>query len=101
MKVIGCGRWLANKLDCDKWAWLYKAYIIIRNALSNRPNAIPIGLVCYLQNGDKDLAHAINNAIWTKGNVGGFQLGEIEPQPNAGILKLTKAERESVWLVVV
>jgi len=98
MKIVGLGSWLANKLDCDKWSWLFKAYITVRNALSRRKNALPVGILCYYVDADKSKPHCINTVMAIKGN--GTQITEIEPQPRNGLGGLTKAERDTAWLVI-
>lgn len=99
MRVVGLVRWLKNKLDCDKWSWLFKAYIIVRNALSSRKHAQPVGLICYCIAGDKNRPHAINNFAYVAGP--GKRIGEIEPLPGGGRMDLTQEERLSVWRVTV
>ena len=98
MRLIGLTMWLSNKLDCDKWAWLFKAYLTVRNALSSRKNALPVGVVCYRINGDKARGHCINTIACEA--EGAFEMSEVEPQPRNGMKTLTQAERDSAWLVV-
>ena len=97
MRLLGLTRWLKNKLDCDKWAWLFKAYIIARNALSKRKNAIPVGILCYYINADRKRPHMIN--VYLHWNGRNLTLTELEPQPGGGPKQLTQAERDTAWLV--
>jgi len=99
MRVIGLSLWLSNKLDCDKWAWLFKAYVTVRNALSKRSNALAVGIICYHVGGDKAKPHCINVYSHIMAN-GGFKTVELEPQPKNGTKELTKVERDSVWLAI-
>jgi len=92
-------KWLRNKWDCDSFAWSFKASCTVGNALSKNTHAAPIGFICYFVDGNQSKGHAINNAVW-----GDSQLSvvcEIEPQPEGGIVELTKEERDSAWLVVL
>jgi hypothetical protein len=98
MRLIGLILWLRNKLDCDKWAWLLRAYVIVRNALGKGRNMKALGLVCYLRGGDPDDPHAVCAAIERAG--AGYRITEIEPQPDGGRFELTLAERETVWLAI-
>ena len=100
MRLVGLHRWVAEKLDCDKWAWLFKAYVTIRNALSKREFAIPIGILCYHVNGDRSKGHMINSYLHYDERCGKMSIQEIEPQPNNGAVNLTPKERDSAWLVV-
>lgn len=95
----GVGKWLRNKWDCEDFAWAFKASVSVGNALSKNNNAQPVGLLCYFEGGDETRGHAINTAIWGDDNYRFIE--EIEPQPKNGLKKLTKAERESAWLVVM
>ncbi len=97
MKLLGLTRWLKNKLDCDKWAWLFKAYITVRNALSKRKHGIPVGILCYYVDGDRTKPHMINTFMCHED--GKFKLLELEPQPGGGIKELTQKERDTAWLV--
>ena len=100
MKLVGLHRWVAEKLDCDKWAWLFKAYVTIRNALSKREFAISIGTLCYHINVDRSKGHMINSYLHYDKECGKFFIREIEPQPNNGVVNLTPKELDSAWLVV-
>ena len=97
MKLIGLHRWIKNKLDCDKWAWLFKAYITARNALSKRKHAVPVGILCYYINGDRTRPHMINTYLHF--DDGKLTATELEPQPDNGAKELTEKERDSAWLV--
>lgn len=99
MGIARLTAWVKNVGDCDKWAWVLKAWVTLHNWLKKDTNAEPIGLICYFVNGDETKGHCINNAIWREGL--GFTIQEIEPQPKNGIISLTKAERESAWLVII
>lgn len=98
MKLLGLTMWLSNKLDCDKWSWLFKAYITVRNALSRRKNAIPVGILCYNIDGDENYPHCINACIFMEGE--SWMIRELEPQPKGGLKDLTQEERDSAWLAV-
>ena len=98
MRLVGLTMWLANKLDCDKWAWLFKAYVTVRNALSKRSNALPVGIICYHVGADKSRPHCINAYAHTDGEE--FSIVELEPQPKSGTKELTEEERKTVWLAV-
>jgi hypothetical protein len=100
MRLIGLHRWVAHKMDCDKWSWLFKAYVIIRNALSKREFAIPIGTLCYHINGDRSKPHMINSYLHYDVDRDRLTIREIEPQPDNGEVNLTPKERETAWLVV-
>ena len=91
-------QWLKNKLDCDKWALLFVAHVIIRNALGKDDKARALGRLSYHINGDEKRAHMINVAVVDDGE-GGLYLQEVEPQPKQGQISLNKAERDSVWRV--
>lgn len=92
-------KWLRNKWDCDKFAWAFKASVSVGNALSKNNNAQPVGFLCYFENADKARGHAINMAVY--GEKKTRMICEIEPQPNNGLKSLTKAERDSAWLVII
>ena len=98
MRLIGLTYWLRDKLDCDDWAWLFRAYVIVRNALGRGDNARAIGLICYLQEGDPSQPHSVNAAIIADGQ--GYRITEIEPQPNGGLYTLTRQEMDSVWFAL-
>ena len=96
MKLIGLYGWTKNKMDCDKWAWVFKAYLTLRNALSKRKNALPVGILCYYIDGDRSRPHMINTYFhYTDGKLA---ISELEPQPNNGAKQLTEKERDSAWL---
>ena len=87
--------WVKNKLDCDKWARLFTAHVIIRNALSDFDYAMALGQLCYKI--DDGGYHMINAAIVRDGD--DMKIQEIEPQPKNGLVTLTQTERESAWHV--
>ena len=89
--------WVKNKLDCDKWARLFTAHVIIRNALGKFDNAMALGQLCYKM--DKGGYHMINVAIVQDGD--DMRIQEIEPQPKNGLVTLTQTERESAWLISI
>lgn len=93
-------KWVSNKLDCDKWAWLFKAHVTIRNALGSKADALPVGLLCYSINGDPTQGHAINCAVYADA-AGNLVVTEIEPQPRNGLTELNTIERTTVWLVIM
>lgn len=95
MRLVGLTLWLRNKLDCDKWAWLLRAYVIVRNALSANEHARAIGLICYCIDGDKRKPHAVNAIAVQDGE--GFQIVELEPQPKGGLYNLSEKEKATVW----
>ncbi|MDQ8206234.1 hypothetical protein QEH52_01840 [Coraliomargarita sp. SDUM461003] len=97
MRLLGLTIWLRNKLDCDKWAWLLKAYVILRNALSSNTNMRAIGLICYMIDGDPKRPHCIISAAIREGD--SYRITELEPQPRGGLLTLTTAELATVWFV--
>lgn len=97
MRLVGLHRWMKNKLDCDKWAWLFKAYITARNALSKRKHAIPVGILCYYIDGNRDRPHMINTFLVEEN--GQVEVYELEPQPGNGIKQLTEKERDTAWFV--
>jgi len=88
-------QWLKNKLDCDKWAKLLIAHVIVRNALSGAKNAKAIGLLRYRIGGDANKGHAINVCVIDNGSA--VELRELEPQPRNGLTKLSQVEQESAW----
>tara|TARA_R110000765_G_scaffold7963_4_gene26110 strand:+ start:116790 stop:117227 length:438 start_codon:yes stop_codon:yes gene_type:complete len=98
MRLLGLTLWLSDKLDCDKWAWLFKGYVTLRNALSKRKHAIPVGIICYMVNGDKKKPHCIN--VFAHETKDGHKIMELEPQPKNGVKELTQKEKDSVWLAV-
>jgi len=97
MRLLGLTKWTKNKLDCDKWAWLFKAYLTVRNALSKRLHGLPIGILCYYIDGDRTRPHMIN--LYFHFTDGLLAISELEPQPNNGSKQLTQKERDSAWLV--
>ena len=92
---MGLTSWLSEKLDCDDWARLFIAYVIIRNALSKNKVSKALGLLCYKIDGGE--YHAINTAAVRHGS--GTRMVEIEPQPRGGVKEITETERESAWFV--
>ena len=92
-------RWISNKFDCDDYAWSFRASCVIGNALSRNAHANPVGLICYLQDGDMSRSHAINNAVVSTD--AGSEVVEIEPQPKSGIVNLSEVEIQSVYLVLI
>ena len=96
----GILKWLKNKFDCDKFAWSFKSYVNLGNALSKNNNAQAVGFITYCIDGDKSRPHAINNSVWRSGMDDAFQFTEIEPQRSGGLITLTKKERDTVWLVI-
>lgn len=99
MRSAGLPEYISNKLDCDKWALLFKAYVTATNAMTDRDYALPVGMLLYLVDGDTRKPHCINVFVYDTGK--GFGILELEPQPNGGIGSLTVQERRSAWLVVV
>ena len=99
MRSAGLSEYIPNKLDCDKWALLFKAYVTAINAMTDRDYALPVGMLMYLVNGDPRKPHCINVFVYDTGE--GFGMLELEPQPNNGIGSLTIMERRSAWLVVI
>jgi len=90
-------QWMKNKLDCDKWALLLVAHVIIRNALGKDDKARALGRLSYHIGADPKKAHMINVAVMDRGDY--FELQEVEPQPKQGKVKLTDAERATAWRV--
>lgn len=91
-------KWESERLDCDKWAWLFKAHCLVRHAVSAVPaTALPVGILCYPRHGIS--GHAINVvASWHNNDV----LVEcLEPQPNNGWTELSNREKEGAWLIVI
>ncbi len=79
--------------NCDNFASLFYAFSQICHAKSNREEqGIAVGELFYFIGGDKNRGHAINIAMTDKGLIA------IEPQ-NGRIQELTKAEKESAWVV--
>lgn len=99
MRATRLTAWVKNKGDCDKWAWLFKAFVTVRNWLSPNKNALPVGFICYNIGGDKRRGHAINMYLEIDGDK--RYVRELEPQPGYGTKQLTTSERKSVWLVVL
>lgn len=100
MWAMGFVKWIARKLDCDKWAWLYKAYCIIRHALSKKANALPIGFLCYNIDAETGNGHAINSPGFIAYDGAAFAIKELEPQPKGGIKTITEEERDTAWIIV-
>lgn len=99
MQMRNLFKWLKNKLDCDKWAWIFKSNLTLRNALSKRKNALPIGILCYNINGEVGRGHCIN--VYAHLTYGGeWMIKTLEPQPNNGNVRLTEKEKEATWLVI-
>lgn len=98
LKVHKLLKWTKLVWDCENIAWNFKGGTAGHRAATGAKREIPIGLLCYFENADEQRGHAINNAIW-RSRVGSI-IREIEPQ-GEGIKDLTKAERESAWLVIV
>lgn len=92
--------WTKNKLDCDKWARLFTSHIIIRNALGTARNAVCLGQVSFLIDGQKGRGHMINLSVIVN-DEGEYQIQEIEPQPKNGLTTLTPKERESAWRISI
>lgn len=101
MWAVGLIKWTKNKLDCDDWSILFKAYCIVRNALSRSPHAIPVGRLMYNIGGDPMRPHAINFCLCVHDNGKPITIHEIEPQPRKGLTTLTKAERDTAWFAEV
>jgi hypothetical protein len=98
MTGFGITKWVAGKMDCDKWAWLFKAYVIAKAYFSKSLYASPIGFITYFIEGKPYNGHAINVAIVVR--AGFLDVFEIDAEPGKGPLTLTKTERASVKLVI-
>lgn len=87
--------WQPERMDCDKWARLFQSYCIMRHALTDgtQGTALPCGVISYKQ--DIGGGHAINSVAWWDGER--VILGELEPQPNNGLLEISLTERGAVW----
>lgn len=99
-KALGLFRWLREKLDCDDWAWLFKAYVIIANALSKRDTAVPVFVIWYYARTHVQGPHAVNCLIVER-EAGHAEVVELEPQPGqyGGLIDLTQQERGGVWAI--
>jgi hypothetical protein len=92
-------KWTESVWDCDDFAWSFKGGANGHRATKRAKRSLPVGFLCFLQGGEENGGHAINNTIWRDGN--GSLIREIEPQPGGGIQSLTDDERKSAWLVIV
>ena len=99
MWKIKLRQWVKNKLDCDKWARLFTAHVIVKNAISKRRNARAFGQIAYRINGEPKRGHMINFCVvWTGKR---YEIQEIEPQPRKGFTKLKLKEASSAWHVAL
>jgi hypothetical protein len=99
MTLMGLLNWVFNKMDCDKRSWLFRSYVIAVIGLRRDVfHSIPFLFINYYINGTPGSGHSINALL------GQDQLVEIDPKPigeGGGIIKLSKAERDSVFLRLV
>lgn len=98
MNQRGLPEWLAEKGDCDDWAWLFRAWLIERN-WRQPESAVPVAC-CYLHyTTQHGTPHAINAAVIRRGEA--LAVLPIEPQPGGGPFEMTEAERLSCTLYII
>jgi hypothetical protein len=84
----------ADKGDCDKFAWLFRAYLIIRNWRTDGSPAAIAGLYGHYTD-DQLGRHAIVFPFIVRG--GRLVIRSLEPQPGGlQIVRRSKTERETV-----
>lgn len=92
MKLMRLVSWMLNKMDCDKRAWLFRAYSIAVAAVSRiMINNFPHAMVTYDMNAVPGNGHAIT-ALY----IGMGVILEIDPAPlneGGGIINLTLDEK--------
>lgn len=97
--LFGLTKWVANKMDCDKWSWLFKGFHIVKGYYTRKDYARAIGLMCFYIDGKPFSGHAINVAVVEVG--GEIELLEIDAIPGKGAIELSLIERESTWLIII
>lgn len=91
----GIGLYELEKGDCDDFAWLFRAFVIIRNwkqRLSNLPVCVLYGH--YWLNANPTEKHAIN-FLPVRDDRGRIRLRPVEPQHRTGRIEMTAAERQT------
>ena len=93
MRVFGILGW-EKKFDCDDFALLWKMLTSLRHAKAKEGTSegVACGVIWYVQD-DSQTGHAVNIVKTERG----WQM--FEPQTEE-FITLSKAERESVWLVL-
>ena len=86
-----------GKGDCDKFAWLFRAYVIERNWVTPASvHPVPIFYGHYTT--DQGVRHAINFPIVKEGDK--LTARAIEPQPGGALKRLSSRERSTVTLLI-
>jgi len=94
----GLPEWLAEKGDCDDWAWLLRGYVIRRNWHQSE-SRVPVAIFYLHYTTRQGIVHAINCAVVRRGD--NLAVLPIEPQPHqGGPFEMTTEERASVTLVI-
>lgn len=98
MKAIllpfGAYRWVQSKGDCDKWARVFLAYVILRRWIGRSALPGAFAEILYPIDGDPEQGHSIVCFC----DPGGF-IYELEPQPENGLTNLIAREAKNCWSV--
>lgn len=97
MRQRGLPEWLAEKGDCDDWAWLFRAWLIERNWRQEKA-AVPVAIFYLHYTTRRGEYHAVNAAVVRRGAA--LAVLPIEPQPHGGPFAMTAAERQSCNLIL-
>ena len=97
MREVGLNGYVAESLDCDKWARLFTSHVVARNALSDKTTAKAIGELSYLMDNDTSKRHMVNVAIIKKDDA--LSIQEVDSL-SGGFVTLGKNERESAWRIL-
>lgn len=109
-REIGDARWVEETFDCDDFAKTYDGFASLQNKITSTKHpelnirALPAGQIWYHL--DEGGGHAINVGLYKKGR--GVDVCFIEPQElpvenhqEGGIVKLSRKEKEGIWLCVI
>lgn len=92
--------YIAEKGDCDDFAWLFRAYLIERNWRSEHA-AAPLACRYGHYTDDRLGRHAIVFPTVVDATTGSLVTRALEPQPGSiGVRRLTRTERKTVTYLV-
>jgi hypothetical protein len=97
MFAQGLPEWLADKGDCDDWAWLFRARVIERN-WHQHASRVPVACFYIHYTTRQGEFHAANAVIIREGDQ--LRVHPLEPQPNGGLFVMTAEERSSCTLII-
>lgn len=100
LKLMGLVYWNINKLDCDKYSWLFRGYCIAVYARKKEArNNIPLSLTNYNLEGVSGAGHSICSFLEPSGHI-----LEIYPAPakvQGGFLTLSRREQASAFVYIL